>query len=251
MSFLARNQWNAKPPARPYKTFPDSKYVGIEVHHTVYPGSWDTARHARAIQAQHLGMGWTDVFYAFGGATNGDTVELRGWNRSQGTENTWDPDGTGDLPTGYLLPYVLFGNFHPSDSGYNGDVVTDEMVESFHEFRAELLHRNPAATAVRYHRMRKATACPGDLVEAEFHRFTTPPPENDDMKPAQLKLIVGRFDELDAKIQQLSTQIDDNNNAVNLELDSIEGQVAKIRQGQLNQWKKEAGRWRKWFPGSG
>lgn len=163
MQFYDRRSWGARPPRTQYRTFADSKYVGMEAHHTVTPASWSWDVTARQIQNMHLDQKrWTDVFYAFGLPASGGVVELRGWNRAQGNENTWDPDGTGNLPKGYLMPVVFFGD-------YRTDVVTPAQRDAWRWLRQQLLKRNPTATAQRWHNMRASTFCPGPPVE-EFVR---------------------------------------------------------------------------------
>lgn len=188
--YLTREDWGARPPARPYVTFPDSKYVGMEAHHTVGQGGVPAAQGAREVQNFHLDVkGWTDIFYAFLIHQDGTLVEGRGWNKAQGTENTWDPDGSGPIPKGYLMPVVFLGNYESGQSGLPPALqLTDAQVETWHALRAFLLAKNPQATGVRYHKMRSGTACPGNNVIDNFYKLEqapvkpgpdpTPPPSN-------------------------------------------------------------------------
>ena len=159
--------WADAAPARPFVTFTDDRYAGIEAHHTVTVAGRtlaDALAIVVAIQADHLARGWTDIFYAWliHNAT-GAIIEGRGWNRSQGSENTWDPDGAGTLPSGYLLPVAFIGDYRRSNPSPAALAALDEI-------RRVMTVRNAAAGArpYRLHRDRASTVCPGPNITADI-----------------------------------------------------------------------------------
>ena len=135
LKIKSRAEWNARPPSRAYLTFPDSRYVGMEAHHSVGQSYVEWDRAAREIQNFHLdGKGWVDIFYAFLIHPDGTVVEGRGWNKSQGSDNM--------LGGGYLMPVCFLGNYHPGGASHVLE-LTEEQVFAWHLLRAALLGRNP------------------------------------------------------------------------------------------------------------
>lgn len=171
--------WSSSPPARDYRTFPNHQYAGIEHHHSVTanPPSLDGAiQLVQAIQDDHLSRGWTDVFYGwFIHHPTGALIEGRGWNRSQGSENTWDPDGAGDLPSGFLMPVCHIGDYRSNVPMLAGLMATEHL-------RGLLWQRNREAAErdYRLHRDRAATVCPGPNIT---HKILNGLPRKDPSMP--------------------------------------------------------------------
>lgn len=188
----------------------------MEVHHAVVPTDrFDSIRHAKNIQAIHIGKGWNGAFYNVGvHSKTGEIVELRGvGNRS----TSLAPDA---------LTVVLFGDHHSYPGHETPDIISNAAIASLLKIAALA----PKPKELRGHRERPyATACPGSYAMAHFvlpyregEFFNSPPKEVDILTP-ELK---ARLDKIDADIAALS------------ELNKKQYVATRDRQWNQGRWRK-------------
>lgn len=143
MDIVTRADWDAQPPARSYVNIPMDDRPGLETHHSVgLYGTNTPEAFARAVQADHLGRGWTDAFYNYTIWFDGRIIELR-------------PDHAKSGPIEHLT-ICLPGN-------YNSRVLTAEQNRAWHQLRAHLRARG-GGPEVAWHGQRAAVGCPGATV---------------------------------------------------------------------------------------
>ena len=156
---LTRSQWGAKPPARSYVSIAPTARPGVETHHSVgiYRAT-SAAAFARAVQNDHLGRGWTDVFYNFLVWLDGTPVEARPFHAKSGALAH--------------LTVCFAGN-------YDNRILTDPQKQTWHRIRDWARGQGVGADRA-YHGQRANVGCPGRDVIA-WHRAGYPFEEDEDM----------------------------------------------------------------------
>jgi len=149
---LTRADWGAAGPNYATATVPFGSRPGVEAHHTV--GTYgvpvdgrrgnEAGRIAKAIQGDHLGRGWADVFYHYMIHRDGTIVELR--------DVTWKSG-----PIDYVT-VVFPGN-------YDNLELNDRQKAAFLKLRGRLVAAG-VGEKVRRHRDRASVSCPGRSVAA-------------------------------------------------------------------------------------
>jgi hypothetical protein len=155
-AYITREEWGAKPFPRAQLFVPEAEHAGQEGHHAVQPARWSPEKHAKAIEANHLGRGWNGPYYAHGIHMSGTIVELRGWRASQGQSQFRNG--------AYYMPVVFLADFRT-------DTLTEAAMASWRFIRTWLLLSMPHADLVGWHNQRAATYCPGPPAE----RFISSP----------------------------------------------------------------------------
>lgn len=143
MNVLTREQWGARPPSRSYVHIDWSSRPGLETHHSVgVYGTNNPEAFARGVQNDHLGRGWTDIFYNYLLWYDGTIIEGR-------------PDFAKSGPISHLT-ICFAGN-------YNNRSLTDAQNISWHYVR-DYLTSNGGGNDVAWHGQRAAVGCPGSNV---------------------------------------------------------------------------------------
>ena len=182
-ALLRREDWGARPFPRAQTMVPPEDHAGQEAHHAVQPAAWTPERHAKAIEANHLGRGWNGPYYAFGIHMSGTVVELRGWRASQGASQYRSGR--------YYMPVVFLADFRT-------DTLTEEARASWRWVRTLLLLTMNQATAVGWHNQRAATYCPGPPAEAFISSPAATELWTDKETPTMADRLLSDYDELPA-----------------------------------------------------